>query len=102
MDIELGISFGALSGKIVIYQCIDELIFAQPDFNISGRYKQESAEASSVHGEGSQTVKANSINRLKKKLLHRSDSRRFSYRLEERRKVTIYLFSSLSSFLDEI
>ncbi|KAB2613189.1 hypothetical protein D8674_035505 [Pyrus ussuriensis x Pyrus communis] len=31
-------------------------------------------------------VKANSINRLKKKLLHRSESRRFSYRFEERHK----------------
>ncbi|TQE11291.1 hypothetical protein C1H46_003025 [Malus baccata] len=32
-------------------------------------------------------VNANSINRSKKKLLHRSSSRRFSYRLEERREV---------------
>ncbi|TQE14133.1 hypothetical protein C1H46_000052 [Malus baccata] len=33
-------------------------------------------------------VKANLINRPKKKLLHRSGSRCFSYRLEERHKVT--------------
>ncbi|XP_070668970.1 uncharacterized protein [Malus domestica] len=37
-------------------------------------------------------VKANSINRSKKKLIHRSRSRHFSYRLEEKRKVTVYLF----------
>ncbi|CAN6586102.1 unnamed protein product [Malus baccata var. baccata] len=37
-------------------------------------------------------VKANSINLSKKKLLHRSGLRRFSYRFEERRKVTGYLF----------
>ncbi|TQD78117.1 hypothetical protein C1H46_036321 [Malus baccata] len=43
---------------------------------------------------------ANSINRSKKKLLHRFGSRRFSYRLEERRKST--MVEKGQTVLDEV